>query len=90
MQTIDGKQLSVGSSGDGFHLQAGADVELRGAAMPERECCRMAYNVWYDPFAAVEGALVGNAQAFRADEPALGRAWSRTGENDAFFGEFGG
>ena len=80
--------VTVGRSGEGFEVLAGSDVELRGAALPERECCRMPYNVWYEPFAPVDGRLVGNAQAFRADEPALGRAWSRRGENDAFFGAF--
>lgn len=82
--------VDVGRAGDAFHLTAGAGVELRGAALPERACCKMPYNVWYDPFVALAGRLVGNVSTFRADAPALARHWSLAGENDAFFGAFGG
>jgi len=86
---VETAPVEVGRDGDAFRLSAGSGVELKGSALPERECCRMAYNVWYEPFEAVSGRLVGNALAFRADEPALERSWSRTGENDVFFGAFG-
>jgi hypothetical protein len=82
--------VDVGRAGDAFHLTAGAGIELRGAALPERACCRMPYNVWYDPFVALQGRLVGNASTFRADAPALARRWALAGENDVFFGAFGG
>jgi hypothetical protein len=87
---VETAPVDVGRAGDAFHAAAGSAVELRGAALPERACCRMPYNVWYDPFVALAGRLVGNASTFRADAPALGRRWSLSGENDAFFGTFGG
>jgi len=80
--------VDVARDGDAFRLSAGGDVALSGAAMPERECCKMSYNVWYEPFVPVEGRLVGNTVEFRVRERALDRTWSRPGENAVFFGAF--
>ena len=73
---------------DTFWLTAGEDVELRGTAMPNRECCKMAYNVWYEPFHPLRGQLVGNPTVFRVQDADLDRSWSRSLENEAFFGAF--
>ncbi len=81
--------VDVGKKKEGFWLTAGKGIELRGSALPERACCNMPYNVWYEPFAPVQDRLVGNAKVFRSDGKDLGRAWSRTDENDVFFGSFG-
>jgi hypothetical protein len=82
--------VGVERDGDAFALSAGLDVELSGDALPDRACCRMPYDVWYEPLAPVAGRLVGRTQEFRVRERALDRAWSRPGENAAFFGRFGG
>ena len=82
-------QVDVGSKKDDFWLAAGKAVAVKGSAMPERECCKMSYNVWYEPFAEVEKPLVGNVAVFRNADKDLGQVWERTGENEAFFGRFG-
>ncbi len=74
---------------DTFRLVAGGDVELIGNALPERECCKMPYNVWYEPFSAVQGRLVGQTETFRFENRKLERSWSRPDENSVFFGTFG-
>ena len=81
--------VSVELVDERFRLTAGTGIELTGAALPERECCRMAYNVWYEPLVPVAGRLVGNTRVFRAELPTFERSWSRPGENSAFFGRFG-
>lgn len=73
----------------GYRLSVGSSVELTGGALPDRACCKMPFQVWYEPFAPVSARLVGRDETFRFDEPALGRSWSRPGENSAFFGRFG-
>lgn len=80
--------VDVARDGDAFRVTAGPDIELAGNAMPERECCRMSYNVWYEPFTPVANRLVGNTAKFRVTERALERTWSRPAENAVFFGAF--
>lgn len=89
LEAVVATPVTVERDGDAFRLRAGPGIELSGAALPERECCRMAYNVWYEPLVPVTGRLVGNTRVFRAQLPAFGRSWSRPGENSAFFGRFG-
>jgi hypothetical protein len=80
--------VDVARNGDEFRLDAGPDVALSGRAMPDRECCRMAFNVWYEPLVPTAGRLVGSTAEFRVRERGLGRTWSRPGENAVFFGTF--
>jgi hypothetical protein len=62
---------------------------LRGDSLPDRACCKMPLDVWYDPFVALDGRLVGHDAEFDLREGLLDRTWSRPGENAAFFGRFG-
>jgi hypothetical protein len=70
-------------------VRAGTSVELAGSELPERECCKMPYNVWYAPFERLQGAIVGCVERFACQEPALACDFSRRGENSAFTGAFG-
>lgn len=81
-------EVHVGREAEAFWLTAGETVVLSGTALPERECCKMPYNVWYTPLAPARDCLVGNTASFALDEQALGRRFSRAGGNDAFFGSF--
>jgi len=74
---------------ESYALRVGERLDLAGDALPDRACCKMPYQVWYEPFARVDHRLVGHDASFRFDEPALQRAWSRPDENSAFFGRFG-
>jgi hypothetical protein len=87
--SVTTSELDVGSAGDAFRVRAPERLELSGTALPERACCKMEYNVWYEPFVPLQGRLVGATGAFSVDEPALQVRWSRPSENDVFFGEFG-
>jgi hypothetical protein len=63
---------------------ASIDVE----AMPNDECCRMPNLVWYSPLAQLVTRKVGFTQKAQYTGGRAGEAWSRAGENSAFYGEF--
>ena len=64
-------------------------VGLKGALLPERECCVMPYDRWYEPFASVTDSIVGCSDAFVLEEPNSKVRWSRVQENNAFVARFG-
>lgn len=74
---------------ESFALRAGSGLALSGDALANRACCKMPYNVWYAPFEALTGRLVGHVDAFRCSEPGLALEFERRDENSAFFGSFG-
>jgi len=81
--------LSVDSDGESFRAQAGDAIELVGMAMPDRECCKMPYNVWYEPFEQLDNRLVAQTTRFAWRETRLAAAFERADNNDAFVGAFG-
>jgi len=82
-------ELDFALEGERFTLRVGSEAQLSGSALPNRECCKMPYDVWYRPFEPSARALVGQVERFACDERLLGARWSRSGENSAFFGRFG-
>ena len=80
--------VSVAREGDHYAVRAGDAVELSGSTMPDRACCSMPFNVWYEPFENVPARVVGCSEEFRAASPSLGVRWTRSGQNDAFLGRF--
>ncbi|HVS17705.1 MAG TPA: hypothetical protein VMT18_03810 [Planctomycetota bacterium] len=78
--------VSVERDGDAFRVRAGDDVSFAGAALPDRACCSMPSQVWYEPEVAVGGRLVGHVERFRLVEPALSTNLERHDENSAFLG----
>lgn len=81
--------IEISLADDAFAVTIGDDVELRGSGLPDRRCCTMPFDRWYEPFEALPQSIVGYAEDFRFEEPALGRRWHRRGENNVFFGRFG-
>lgn len=81
--------LSIAIDDDAYRVSAPGSFELAGAPLPDRACCAMPQNVWYEPFEPLESPLVGLDATFEATAPSLDRAWSRPGENAAFTGRFG-
>lgn len=81
-------QASVGP--ESYSVALAGAFDLSGAALPDRACCAMPQNVWYAPLERLQQPLVGLDDVFAVCEPALGRTWSRPGENAAFMGRFGG
>lgn len=86
---VEAVALDVASDGEHFRAKAGNAFEVCGSAMPDRECCKMPYNVWYEPFEALEGRLVAATSHFVFREARLGANFDRSGHNDAFLGAFG-
>lgn len=81
--------VRVRTTKDSYHVSVDELIRMRGKALPERDCCKMPYNVLYDPFVPVRSRLVGHADEFRVDVKKLRRSWDRAHENNAFFGVFG-
>lgn len=86
---VENVPVDVASDGEHFRIKAGEAFELCGSAMPDRECCKMPYNVWYEPFQPLETPLVAATSHFAWREARLGDAFERSGHNDAFLGAFG-
>lgn len=78
--------VSVERDGDAFAVRAGEAIAFSGAALPDRECCSMPTQVWYEPEVDVGGRLVGHVDDFRLVESALGADLERHDENSAFLG----
>ena len=70
-----------------FSVTVGERVALSGKTLPDRECCKMPLNVWYEPFADVDDRLVASAD-FTCDSDELERSWRSSGENCAFVATF--
>ncbi len=86
---VETLQLDVASDGEHFRLEVPGTLAVCGSAMPDRECCKMPYNVWYEPFESVEGRLVAQTNKFAWSEARLAPTFERSGHNDAFVGSFG-
>jgi len=71
-----------------YSVDGGERFALSGRTLADRACCKMAYNVWYTPFAAIAGRVVGDNDVFRMSDTRLGRVFERPGENAAFTGTF--
>jgi hypothetical protein len=79
--------VSVTRTGDDFAVRAGEGLAFAGAALPDRACCSMPSEVWYEPEVELGGRLVGRVESFRFVEPRLGVETTRHDENSAFVGE---
>lgn len=60
------------------------DVE----AMPNDLCCKMPNLVWYTPLVGLENRKVGYTTKAHYSGNTIGKPWSRSGENSAFYGTF--
>lgn len=78
--------VAVERDGDAFAVRAGGNVSFAGAGLPDRDCCAMPTQVWYEPEVAVGGRLVGHVERFALVEPALDVRIERHDENSAFLG----
>lgn len=81
--------LALAIGPESYDLQAGGVLALAGSPLPDRACCKMPFQVWYEPLEPLGGRLVGRDERFRVVEPLLERTFDRPGENAAFFGSFG-
>ena len=73
-------------TGDGFALLIDGVLELSGATLPDRACCSMPENVWYEPLAESIEPMVGNSSVCRFEGDQGLDPWAYQGENNAFVG----
>jgi hypothetical protein len=85
----DGSEYSVlVASPQGPESSIGPTIEIRGATLPDRACCTMPQNVWYEPMVSLRERVVGHCERFTMREPLLGAPFTRSDENNAFVGSF--
>ena len=73
---------------NGYRVSAPQIAALSVDALPNRECCLQPNLVWYKPLAPVTDRRVGYTQMASCTARTGGDAWTRGGENSAFYGTF--
>lgn len=82
-------QVAVAKGAEGrFQLTAGKDIALAGGSLPNRECCAMPFNIWYEPLSSVQKKFVGRAESVSVNIDQLKSRWSRFDDNCVYFGAF--
>ena len=61
---------------------------MRVKKEPGQLCCIQRYEVWYQPFVALEDGKIGYAVQTGFKDPTLDVSWSGTAQNNAYFGHF--
>jgi hypothetical protein len=64
------------------------EAAMNVEGMPNDLCCRMPNLVWYAPLVGLENRKVGYTSNATYSGKVVGEAWSRSGENSAFYGTF--
>lgn len=80
--------ISFERNASGYRVEVGNVSRLTVEPMPNRECCKQPHLIWYEPFVPLTGRRVGFTRLSGVKERALGSAWSFTGQNSAFYGQF--
>jgi hypothetical protein len=88
IRSVELAEVSVENDGRRFAVAVDERIALSGEALPDRACCSMPQNVWYEPLVGIEERVVARTDVFRSADRAAGEVWSRSGENDAFVGSF--
>ena len=86
---VEGTPIELALDGEHYTLRVGSVLTLEGSALPDRECCSMPLNVWYEPCQKLEARIVGNSTRFEWNEKRLAPHFERSAQNDAFLGSFG-
>jgi len=71
---------------DTFSAEVVGISKVAVKAMPNKECCRMPNNVWYEPLVKVQNRRVGYTDASGVKEKCLKTDWMKSRENSAFYG----
>ncbi len=89
VRAVEVVPLSVCVAAESYAAKVPGHFDLAGNSLADHACCKMPFQVWYDPFTTLEGRLVGCDVRFVVEEPVLDSTWSLPGANAAFFGRFG-
>jgi len=88
-EVLDTVPIEAHFGADGSYAVDGGELfALSGRTLADRACCKMPFNVWYEPFASIAGRVVGDNDVFRMSDKRLGRVFERPGDNAAFTGTF--
>lgn len=88
VSAVKSVSLSLVFEGDAYELDIPGVLSLRGLALADRSCCTMKSEVWYEPLAEVDGAVVGNSEVCRFDGDAGIEGWAYQHENNSFVAYF--
>jgi hypothetical protein len=80
--------ITFAHQGEDYRVDANGVGRLVVDAMPNHECCKQPNLVWYSPLVAISGSRVGYTRASGIQDKTLGAAWSKEGQNTAFYGTF--
>lgn len=83
---IEATGVRVASQGESFDVEVADRMQLRGMPLPDRDCCKMPNQVWYEPLVPLKDRVVGFTQSWSVKEPRLGLTFERADENSAFVG----
>lgn len=72
----------------GYRVSAPQIAALSVDALPNHDCCKQPNLVWYSPLAPITDRRVGYTQTASVTARTGGDAWTRGGENSAFYGTF--
>jgi hypothetical protein len=86
---VEPADVRISAKGEAFQVDIGDRVHLDGVPMPDRACCKMPNQVWYEPLLPLESRVVGFTRSWSVDEPRLGMNFERAEENSAFLGVLG-
>lgn len=81
--------ISFRREGENFRVNAPGAGRLSVDALPDRSCCTQPHLVWYEPLVPITERRVGFTRASEVfADASLGTAWSKSGQNTAFYGQF--
>ena len=80
--------ITFQQNGHEYSVKSDGYASLSVTPMPNGECCKQPYLVWYSPLSPVDHRRVGFTQSAAYTAGTLGDPWQREGENSAFYGSF--
>jgi len=73
---------------ESYRVEAKGVGDLSVDAMPNHECCKQPNLVWYNPLVKLTNRRVGYTRTSGIQDKTLSLAWTKQGQNTAFYGEF--
>ncbi len=80
--------ITFARQGEAYQVDAQGAGRLVVDSMPNHECCKQPNLVWYNPLVAISGRRVGYTRESGIHDKTLDAAWSKEGQNTAFYGTF--
>jgi hypothetical protein len=88
VREVKSAPITLDQSSDAYRLRAGDILRLDVAKEPNKSCCTMPMEVWYQPFVPVQGSKIGYTALNTFSGAAKMPSWTRVHQNSAIFGTF--